>query len=147
MKPAGILFAIAALCLYFLGPALAAGDGTITVDDVLAPLRPYITEIVGVLITAFVAWLASWLRTMFGVTLDEKRRAALHSALDNAAWLVGAKIDRVAGGTVVPISNPVLQHGVDYVLEYAPDAVNHFGLAPEDIGRMLRSRIGGAPAT
>lgn len=106
-------------------------------------VRPAVVEIVSLLVGAFILWLASWLRTRFGVDLDARHRDALQAALTNAAGLLIAR----AGGVDRVLASPQLQgsgllEGVEYVVESAPDAMRHFGLEPGDLSEKLRAKIG-----
>lgn len=134
-----------------LGPLLAilataafAQDGAVALDDVLAPIRPYLSEIISVMAIAMASWLASWLRSIFKISLDEKHRAALHSALENGGRLILNGLDAAAKGKTVNVGNPIVETGVEYVLKYSPDAVAHFGLTPVRVAELLRAKI--APA-
>lgn len=120
--------------------AFAQGGG-ILIDDILAPLRPFIAEIVSVLILAIVGWVSSWLRSVFKITLDEKHRKALHSALENAARYSEARFDEAIDGKRIPVENELITTGVGYVLKYSPDAVRYFGLSPERVGELLKAKL------
>lgn len=128
-------------------PALAlascAATPVLAQSWLVEAVRPALVEIISVLVGAFVLWLASWLRTKFGVEVDARHRDALQAALTNAAGLLIAR----AGGVDRVLASPQLQasgllEGVEYVVESAPDAMRHFGLEPGDLTEKLRAKIG-----
>jgi hypothetical protein len=122
-------------------PALAA----VTVSDVIEPLRPYLLEVAGVLITGVVAWAAKRFRDWTGMEIEARHREALQSALTNAARLALDRGAAHAGEMRIPIGNAVLETGVDYVLKSVPDAVKHFGLSPERVAELIRPKLLPAP--
>lgn len=118
-----------------------AADDAVPALSLLDAVRPYVVEIAGALILAFVTWLSSWLRATFKVSLDAAHRAALHSALENGARLVLEKLDTAVAGRNVPAGHPLVAIGVEYALKYSPDAVAYFGLTPERVGELLRAKL------
>lgn len=125
--------------------AALAQDTSVPVEDVFAPFRPYVAEIVSVLVVVFMGWLTTWLRSLFKVNLDEKHRAALHSALENGARLALEKLDASLKGKKVDVGTQLVKTGLDYVLKYSPDAINYFGLSPEKVREMLLAKLAPPP--
>lgn len=124
----------------FIVQAFAA-EGSLPATSLLEPIRPYLVEVFGALILAFVTWLSSWLRATFKVSLDEAHRAALHSALENGARLALERLDEAAASTTIETGSPLIATGVEYVFKYSPDAVAYFGLTPERVGELLRAKL------
>lgn len=124
-----------------------AQDTALPLDDIFAPIRPYLAEIMSVLIVAFMGWLTTWLRSMFKVNLDEKHRVALHAALENAKRLAMEKMESAVKGKKVDVGNEVVKNGLEYVLKYSPDAIAYFGLTPEKVAEMLRAKVTPPPVS
>jgi len=147
------LFAFAALALACAVPVLVAiaasvalaQETAIPADDFLAPIRPYLNELISVLAIAFVGWLTTWLRSLFKVNLDEKHRNALHAALENGARLAMEKLDASLKDKKIDVGSPLVKTGLDYVLKYSPDAINYFGLSPERVREMLLAKFAPPP--
>lgn len=135
-----IVIAALLVVAVFAVQAFAAEPGG-PATSLLEPIRPYLVEIMGALVLAFVTWLSSWLRATFKVSLDEAHRAALHSALENGAKLALEKLNTAVAGRKVPVGHPLIETGVEYVLTYSPDAVAYFGLTPQRLGEMLRAKL------
>jgi hypothetical protein len=134
-----VIAAIAVLILF--APAAFAADGQIDAGGIYGAWRPYIVEIVGTLLVAFVGWLLAILRQKWNIQIEDSRRDALQTALANAAGLVIAKLDNAVQGKTITISSPAVADAVNLVLKSAPDAIAHFGLTPEVLAQKIVAKI------
>jgi hypothetical protein len=121
-------------------PALAASviDG----GSIFGVWRPYIVEIVGILIAGMVGWIVNLLRIRFGLEIEARHREALQTALTNAAGLVIGKGENLAGKLQVTVRNDAIAEAVSYVLKGAPDALAYFGLTPDRVRQMVEAKVG-----
>lgn len=123
--------------------------------------RDPLLEVASVVIAAFLAWLTTWLRTLFNMQVEEKDRQALQSALEHAAQLVidralrtqqRHQADLTAEGSGVvakealkeiglDISQTAINVGIGYVKQSVPDAVKRFGLDDLFINKLLRPHL------
>lgn len=95
-------------------------------------LQPVVNDLVNTLILAGLGWLTWWLKTKFGVDLDEKRRATLETALSNAANSLIADGFVKLDGLQVQVDNRALAWAAQNVIEKrAPDAIKHFGMSKD----------------
>jgi hypothetical protein len=136
-----LLFAVLLAAVLANAGVSFAQDSTVSLDDVFAPLRPYLAELMSLLVAAFMAWLVTWLRNVFKLQIEAKHREALQSALDKGAKLVLEQIDKKLAGKTVDVKSPFVANGVTYVLESVPDAVNYFGLSPERVAELIKPHL------
>lgn len=96
--------------------------------DIMDQLRPYITEIAVILLTAFAGWAVQRVQAWTGIQIEAADRAALQSALANAAHVVG---------------NEGIEAGIDYVEKSVPDALRRLKvLTRERIEELLAPHLG-----
>jgi hypothetical protein len=132
---------LALLLVAFTVPAFAQ-DTTIDGASIFGAWKPYIQELVGIVVAAILGWIALLAKSKFGIDIEARHREALQSALENAAGLAVGKLDRYLGEVKIDVKNPALAEGVEYVLASVPDALKYFGLTPERIRMMLLAKIG-----
>jgi lysylphosphatidylglycerol synthetase-like protein (DUF2156 family) len=124
-SPAGVLL-LATAAIIFLAtlPAWAAADDL----GIYGAVRPYIAEMIGLVVAAIVAYLVQLIRRWTGIEIEARHREALQSALANAAMVAA---DRgVAAGAA-------------YVEHSVPDALKHFKLDQAGIQRLLEPKLAG----
>jgi hypothetical protein len=134
--------AFAVACLFCVNPAIAQTDGSVPLTSIFSAAQPYIVDLVGVLVAAFLAWLTSWLHTRFNVDLDAAHRDTLETALKNAAGLVVQKAGSTLDGKSIQLGSPLLAEGVVYIMQHAGDAIEHFGLTPDALAKKLLAKLG-----
>lgn len=136
------LVALAAACLgLVLLAASAEAQAPSTGESLFGVFRPYLVELAGVFIAALSAWLFKLIREKLGIDIEAKHRDALQAALTNAAGLVINRAGGLAGALALPNANPLVQQGVSYVIDSAPDALKHFGITPEEARRVLTEKL------
>jgi lysylphosphatidylglycerol synthetase-like protein (DUF2156 family) len=124
-SPAGILlFFVAAILWLATLPAWAAADDL----GIYGAVRPYIAELIGLVVAAIVAYLVQLIRRWTGIEIEARHREALQSALTNAA-MVAAERGAAAGAA--------------YVERSVPDALKHFKLDQAGIQRLLEPKLAG----
>jgi hypothetical protein len=119
----------------------AHAQGTITVDHVADPFRDYLNAAIAAVIAGIVGWAGVLARKLFKVSLDSHQRAALQSALEKGARLVMDSLEARYGSKEVAISSPVIERGIQYVLKFAPGAVQHFGLTPDKLRQLIEPHL------
>lgn len=132
---------IAALSLLMAIPIAFAQETAIPASDIFGVVRPYIIEIIGVIAAAAIALVAKKISSLAGIEIEAKHREALQSALENAARLAMAHVDRKLDGKAIDVGSPALHDGIVYVIESVPDAVKYFGLSPERIADLIRPKL------
>lgn len=117
-------------------PTAALATGTIVnagsvYAAVLQPIAMAAATAAATVITAAAAYAVAWLRKKTGISgleLDAQHRAALHSALTNAAGLALNDLGNSLDGKKVDVRNPAIAGAVSYVVKSAPQALKHFNL-------------------
>lgn len=113
-------------------------DTVVEFEGFFGWLRPYVVELVGLVIAGAVAWATKKFHDLTGINIEAKHREALQSALRNGANLV---IDKIPTGGKVDVHSAPVAAAIRYVMESVPDAVNYFGLTPDKIADLLKPKI------
>lgn len=137
-----LAFVFLVIIAILIAPAFAQ-DTTVEFGGFFGWLRPYLLELVAVVIGAAITWATKKFHDLTGIEIEAKHREALQSALRNGAALV---IDRLPDGAVVDVKSPGIARGVRYVLESVPDAVKFFNLTPDRIAELLVPKLVSQPA-
>jgi len=111
-------------------------------DQIMAELVPIILSALGIVTTAFIAWLTTWLRTKFKLEEEAAHSVALNTAVDNAAGGVINEMGESAVTTVVAPTSPAVKRAVTYVRERNPDAVAYFEIPPAAIAEKIVNSVG-----
>lgn len=130
---------IALVCIS--APAFAQAT-VVDMPSIFGAWRPYVTELVGVVVAAVVGYALKLLRDRFSIEIEARHREALQTALTNGAGLLIAKAEDAAGALKLDLGNPALAEAVNYVLKGAPDALAYFGLGAHRVREMLIAKVG-----
>jgi len=137
--------ALALIAVAFLGAFLGApayAQTTVDGGSIFGLVKPYIVELIGLLVTAALAYALKLLKEKTGIDLEAKHRDTIQVAITNAAGLVIAKAGDHMAGMKIDVKNEALAKAVTYVLQAAPDAVSHFGLSPASLREKIEAKIG-----
>lgn len=127
---------------YALSQETAAPNTVVEFEGFFGWLRPYLVEIVSLVIGGAVLWATRKFHQLTGMEVEAKHREALQSALRNGANLVVSKIP--IGGKI-DVHSAAVATAIRYVLESVPDAVAYFELTPDKIADLLKPKLA-APA-
>lgn len=133
---------LAALIALVFATAPALASTVIDGGSIFGVWRPYIVEIVGILIAGMVGWIVNLLRIRFGLEIEARHREALQTALTNAAGLVIGKGENLAGKLQIDVKSEAIAEAVSYVLKGAPDALAYFGVTPDRVRQMIEAKVG-----
>lgn len=136
-----IVYALLVLITILIAPAFSQ-DSTVEMGGFLGWLRPYVMEVVTIVIGAAITWASKRFHDLSGMEIEARHREALQSALRNGAALV---VDRIPVDVTVDVKSPALARGIRYVLESVPDAVEFFGLTPDKIAALLLPKVVAQP--
>lgn len=108
----------------------------------LSPLLNQLIEAAGLVVMALASWALVYLKNRFKIDVDDKTRAYLSDAIDNAIKYAEQKTE----STLDPIAkvdtkNAKVAVAVDYVVAHVPDAVAHFGLTPDALARLVTAKL------
>lgn len=137
----GLLIAMAGLA--FGQDTTPVPDSVVVFDGFLGWLRPYVMELLSVIIGACVVWATKKFHDLTGMNIEAKHREALQSALRNGANLV---LDKIPDHVAIDVRSTAVAKGIDYVLGSVPDAVKYFELSPEKIAELLKPKIVAPPS-
>lgn len=148
---AAMVLALPLACLAFGLMISAAFAG----DDTKVPILPIYKEIVEPLLLAVIyagvpailGYAAYLLKKRFGIELDATMNAKIQAAAMNAAGAVVAKFEGPLGNVSIDVRSKLVKDGVDLLLSKVPDAIDHFGLTPEELAKIIQGKIGILQAT
>lgn len=119
----------------------AAGSSSINIGDFLAPLQPYIVELVTILAGALVSFISVKINALTGLKIDAANRELLHKALENGLMAGVHAAQNAAKDKEVDVQSVIVAEGVRYAQSYVPGAIKYFGLTPDKLGDMIRAKI------
>lgn len=134
-----------AVGLTYIGVAHAQ-DTQVVVGDLIAPWLEMLMGAFAILITAIIGWIAAQIKAKTGIDIEARHREALQVALTNGAGLILNSLGRRAKDITFDVKHPAIASGVKYVMEAVPDAVDNFGLRPEQLAEKLVAKLGLATA-
>ncbi len=115
-------------------PTAVSAAGTVDISPIYSAVDQGILTLAAGLIMAFFAWLSFWLQRIFHVDMDAKMRDALNTALQNG--VMAGMHSLQAWQSVhkdIAVQGAVTRWAAQYAIDHVPDAVDHFGLSPEDL--------------
>jgi hypothetical protein len=121
--------------------AMADENTTVNLAPFWSSLLEYLVPVIGVLITALVAWAATLFQRLTGVNIDAKHRAALQSALETGVNYGLAKAGDKAKNLTVDVRSAIVADAITWVEKSVPDAVKHFGITPETVAEMAAAKL------
>lgn len=142
MNPLALLLLPSLLGLSITGD-IAADDTTVQVLPLYKTVvEPIVLTLVGVLVPALLAYLASLLKSKTGIDLDADMRKRVQDAALNAAGSVLAKAEAPIGNLVIDVKHPLVKQGVDLLISKVPDAIAYLGLTPEKLAEIIQGKLG-----
>lgn len=121
-------FAVLGALLLALSPGFAADDTTVQIGGLYGTLRPFLVDLLGVLVAAALGYVTMTIKSRFGIEIEAKHREALHSAavtgINMALGQLGGRVDNLS----IDVKNKLLADALNYVVKGAPQAVEYFGL-------------------
>lgn len=133
---------MAVLAMISIAPAVAfAQEATVNVGGFYEIFRPYLIELVTVIISIIVGWVVAKIGKLTGLQIEAKHRDALQMALQNSANFsinaLGAKV-----GTIdFKVKHELVAAALTYVQKSSPDAIAYFGLTPERLRDLIVAKL------
>lgn len=118
-----------------------AGATTISAGSLFSDVRGPIETALGVVIAAVLGWLSYMVKSNLGLSIDGKMRDTLQSALMNGVHFGLDQVQHAADQQSIDVKSTVVLQGIQYVREYAPKAIKHFGLSEDDLAKMLKAKL------
>jgi hypothetical protein len=139
-----ILVVLLALGIAYSDPAFA--QGTVEGAKAFGWLQPYVDAGASAVIMFGLGWLAWILKTKWGFEIDAQQREALHMFLARqAASLVAAGFVKV-NGLKIEVPSTVLAAAANNAATAIPAALDHFGLTPQKLEKMIVDKIPTVPS-
>lgn len=101
-------------------------------DLIKTAVMLHVFEIISILLASMLGWAANTARKKWGIDIEAKHRAALHSAI-----MTGARLALQRGLTGQEAINQILQH----VQISVPDAVIGLDARTEVLGNLAKSKM------
>lgn len=118
--------------------AQAPETSVIRLDTLIAP---WLEILIGVAVSVFVAiggFVTVWIKQRTGMQIEFFHRDTFQTALNNAAGWVKMQ----AGNVQLDVKSPAIREAIIMVNNGAKDAVNHFGITPDEIAKRIIAKIG-----
>lgn len=147
-----MIFLAAVIAAFFVAFAASYGiafaqDTTVRVGDILSPWVEMLMSAVSVIIGGVLLYISTWVKAKFGIDIEARHREALQAALQNGAGLVLAKVSNKVDSVTIDMRHPLVKQAVQYVMESAPDAIQNFGLSPQQLAEKVIAKLGIATAS
>ena len=115
--------------LLALVPFAAFGQDTnVQIGGLWGAARPYIADLLGLLVVAALGYISTIAKTKLGITIDQGMRDSLHASavtgINMALGQLNGRLDNLS----VDVKNKLLADAMNYLVKAAPDAIKHFGL-------------------
>lgn len=101
-------------------------------NDIFQAATPHLLEIAGLMLTAIIGWAANTARRKWGVDIEAKYQADLHTALTTAARLALSK--QLTGAAAMDLI-------LDYAKRSVPDALSKLNPPQAVIENLAKSKI------
>jgi len=111
-------------------------------DVSLNPIYQMLNPVLQDLLQGLVIFVAGWVMWVFhkyaapyvGAQLEAKASADLNRALQNGVWIAMQKIEGAEQAhSNVQVKGAITAFAAQFAIDHAPDAVNRFGLNPEQL--------------
>lgn len=120
---------------------------TVAIDHTWAEsIRDMAVTVVGAATTAFLGWVAYWIKLKFGVDIEAKHREAIANFITRQASGLLAQGAVKLEGVKVDVKSEALANVARVALSAIPDALAFFNLTTNDIARMIVDVIPKQPA-
>lgn len=111
-----------------------------TVD--LSPLLNYGLEAIGMILLALASWATLWLKNKFKIDVDDKTRAYLTDAIDNAIQYAVKKTEAAVDPLAkIQVKDARVSAAADYLVAHVPDALAHFKVTPDALERLIIAKL------
>jgi hypothetical protein len=114
----------------------------IAASSLVADAEPYVVALLGVIVTALGAIIASQIRRYTGLALDQALLAKVERYIeDKAAQRVASAADNLAHAEI-DVKSPVIADIVAKILAAMPDELNAVGLTPTAVAHKVAAAFG-----
>lgn len=131
--------AIAALALAL--PAVASAEAGARQPEMFETVNPLLFNLLSAGIAVGVGYALKRFTDWTGMAIEAQHRAALQSALENAARLAIGHIEHKMISRPVERSNPALLAATKYVRQSVPDAVGFFKLNDDKLVDLISPKL------
>lgn len=124
-----------------LAQVITQDPNVVSGQSIFGLFRPYLVDILAVIVTACVAWAAITFQRLTGIEVEAKHREALQTSLKNAAALLVDSVDKKVDDINFRTSDPKVAEAIRYVTNGAPDALKYFGLSSAEVAEKLKAWV------
>lgn len=137
---AGLVVALSSIA--FAQQSAPVASTVINVSELLAPWLPILMTAFMGIVLAILEVIRQWIKKRTGVTIENSHMQVLQTALENAAGVALNKIKTSTRTITVDVRSDAVRQGVEYVNQYAADAVSSFGLTSEQLAEKIIAKMG-----
>ena len=141
--------ALACLCLiitpfaaaYAQAVAVATPDTTISALPWIKVIEPYLLTAFSVIVTAIIGWVAALIQRSTGITIEQKYRDSLHSALVTGISAGLTKLDARAADVSIDTKSQLITDAIRWAQKSVPDAIKALGASPDDLAKLAAAKL------
>ena len=149
MKLFALLGALALACLcIFIAPlapafaqAVAPTDTTVSAAPWIKLVEPYLLTLFSVVATAIIGWVAALIQRSTGITIEQKYRDSLNTALTNGVNMALSALDKRAVDVKLDVKSQVIAQAVNWAATKVPDAVKALGVGSDDLAKLAAAKL------
>lgn len=119
----------------------------------LGEIQALVVSVLGLVVTAAIAWVSTWVRLKFKVDIEQKWRDSLHSAIMSgilqglhAIGFSNQAVD-ISGAPAVPLTQnqkaDVITTAITYAQRSVPDAINGLQASPNILASLAKGKLEG----
>ncbi len=135
------LVAAALIALVCVSAPAFAQDTTVNLGGWWGALRPYLQDVIALVVAGVIGALAKLAYTLTGINIEKRHRDALHSAVmtgvSGAMNFIGAK----ANDMTIDVRNRVIADAIRWAEKSVPDAIKALGVTPDALTQLASSKI------
>ena len=141
--------ALACVCLiiapfapaYAQAAAVATPDTTISALPWIKVIEPYLLTAFSVIVTAIIGWVAALIQRSTGITIEQKYRDSINTALTNGVNMALSALDKRAVDVKLDVKSQVIADAVNWAGSKVPDAVKALGVSSDDLARLASAKL------
>jgi hypothetical protein len=145
IRAAMLAFSIFAVVVVFPMMAFAQDASTVvTPFDTIYKgyVEPIVLSIVGVIVTAIIAWVSAIIKRYTGIDIEAKYGKRIHDAVMTGVSAGLTKAGIAAADFKIDVHYQIVADAVNWTKRTVPDALDHFGMTAEEIQKLALSKVG-----
>ena len=143
MKMFALLGALALACIATAIPAAAQAvtDTTVSAAPWIKIIEPYAVTVLGAVSTVIIGWVAALIQRSTGITIEQKYRDSLNTALTNGVSMALSALDKRAVDVKFDVKSQVIAEAANWAATKVPDAIKALGVGSDDLAKLASAKL------